>query len=463
MNTFLQKYNKSLKWVISAMTMAILSSPVSAKIEGVIDTTTAGAPVFNMVASEFHISTPDGDSVLIWGYSVNGSVAQYPGPTLMVNQGDMVTINLTNTLNDFKAGFLPVINLGIKTSMLFPGQTGVTATGGTAGLITNESSSATNTVTYTFTASEPGTYMYQSGTNQSLQQEMGLVGTIIVRPTTNPTTQAYNSADTAYDYEYLMFLTEMDPQVHYSVEFAKSTADLDAIDNTKNHPVLWFINGRNGPDTFSPANATFLPHQPYGSIAQVNPGGVALIRYVNAGRDLHPFHTHGNHYRLLARDGRLLQSATVTTNSGPADLSREDFTLQAVPGATYDTTWKWTGVGMGWDVYGDPAIDPLTAHTCDTLAGFDTITGEYCPDHGKPFPVLLTNQAELTFGGFYSGSPFIGAFANLPPGEGGLNLNGGMFYMWHSHNEREIVNNDIYPGGMMTMMVVEPASVTIAK
>jgi hypothetical protein len=27
--------------------------------------------------------------------------------------------------------------------------------------------------------------------------------------------------------------------------------------------------------------------------------------------------------------------------------------------------------------------------------------------------------------------------------------------MWHSHNEREMVNNDIFPGGMMTMLIIE--------
>ena len=28
--------------------------------------------------------------------------------------------------------------------------------------------------------------------------------------------------------------------------------------------------------------------------------------------------------------------------------------------------------------------------------------------------------------------------------------------MWHSHNEKELVNNDIFPGGLMTMLIVEP-------
>jgi len=33
--------------------------------------------------------------------------------------------------------------------------------------------------------------------------------------------------------------------------------------------------------------------------------------------------------------------------------------------------------------------------------------------------------------------------------------------MWHSHTERELVNNDIYPGGMLTMMVIVPPWVDI--
>jgi hypothetical protein len=33
--------------------------------------------------------------------------------------------------------------------------------------------------------------------------------------------------------------------------------------------------------------------------------------------------------------------------------------------------------------------------------------------------------------------------------------------MWHSHNELELTNNDIFPGGMFTMLVVEPPGVAI--
>jgi len=29
-------------------------------------------------------------------------------------------------------------------------------------------------------------------------------------------------------------------------------------------------------------------------------------------------------------------------------------------------------------------------------------------------------------------------------------------YMWHSHNEKEIVNNNVFPGGLMTMALILP-------
>jgi hypothetical protein len=94
-------------------------------------------------------------------------------------------------------------------------------------------------------------------------------------------------------------------------------------------------------------------------------------------------------------------------------------------------------------------------------AGDPLEPGEYAPDHGKPFPVILPEQLEITRGANWSGSPFLGTFGSVPPGEGGFNMNAGYFYMWHSHLEVEMVNNDIFPGGMMTMLIIEPPGVPI--
>ena len=58
---------------------------------------------------------------------------------------------------------------------------------------------------------------------------------------------------------------------------------------------------------------------------------------------------------------------------------------------------------------------------------------------------------------------FLGDEGPLPIGEGGLNPSGAFFYMWHSHNEVELINFDIFPGGMLTMMAVEHPSAPIPR
>lgn len=399
---------------------------------------------FDFTATPGHISTGEGNTVLVWGYTISGSATtQYPGPTLIVNEGDVVTINLTN-------------NLSVPTSIVFPGHN-ATATGGTPGLLTNEAAAAGGTVSYTFAATHPGTYMYHSGTNPDLQVDMGLVGAIIVRPSGGGQT-AYGDASTAYDYEVLFLLTDMDPRFHDLVEFGR----MNEIDTNAFHPVYWFINGRNGPDTVLDNNVSWLPTQPYNCLPRIRPGERILIRFVGGGRDPHPLHTHGNHFNLVAKDGRML-----STDGISADLAVADFTQTVNPGETYDGIFTWTGEKMGWDMYGHTAADGITlvdSVNNETGAagadGFDDVTYEYVADHEKPLPVELPGIQELTFSPFYSGSPYLGGGAFLPPGEGGFNQNGGYYYMWHSHSEKELTNDDIFPGGMLTFLIIEPPSVT---
>src|SRR5215468_9233224 len=143
-------------------------------------------PTFNLTAQQAFLNQPDGEAIYSWGYGCNGAPAgfqptlpnqncptmQVPGPTLIVTEGASVTVTLTNNLPT-AAG---------NTSILFPGFT-VATTGGVTGLLTQEAAPG-GTVTYTFTASSPGTHAYYSGTQGDLQIEMGLYGAIIVIPAT---------------------------------------------------------------------------------------------------------------------------------------------------------------------------------------------------------------------------------------------------------------------------------------
>lgn len=436
------KIIKKAVLVLSAMAVAAVlgAAPALAVIDGITGTT------FNFTATPGYISGGDGRQIYIWGYADGAGAVQYPGPTLLLHEGDAVTITLTNNLPDLPGG-LPGSN---TTSMIFPGMTGVTTTvgdPGVPGLLAQEAVSGGGTVTYTFTATNPGTYYYQSATNPDLQVEMGLFGAIIVYPTgsfpaaigtpgipgTSTPGQAYNdtSGDSAYDREYLFLLSEMDPRVHQSVELGLP------FDTSTFFATYWFINGRNGPDDMNDPYLAWLPTQPYNSVPRMHPGENVLCRLINMGRDLHPFHAHGNHTMIIAEDGKLL-----STTGAAADLARMNFTMTMAPGRTADEIYTWTGAGLGWDIYGHAPSDAQQP-------------GEYAPDHGKAFPTVIPSRHDLFFGVFYSGSPFLGAAGPLPPGEGGYNPTSAFTFMFHSHTEKELVNNNIFPGGMMTLMFVE--------
>lgn len=404
---------------------------------------------FELVARQDVIVTSDGDSTVIWGYAVTNRAtgetgrAQYPGPTLIVTEDVPVTITLRNELPD-ESG---------NVSMVFPGHQ-VYASDGVEGLLTREARQAhlqpvilpEKRVIYTFTPTEPGTYLYRSGTRADMHVEMGLFGALIVRPAATPAggdpgkKYAYNHVDTEYDREFLYLVSEMDPLIHRQVE----EQQWNLINFTKYFPTNWFINGRNFPDLMAENNVPWLPTQPYNCQPRMHPGEKVLIRFIGAGRQAHPMHFHGNDFETIAVDGRLLSSGP---GAGP-DLAWQATTIKSIPGQTADIVWGWTGKELGWDIYGHSPEDPLEPH-------------EYAPNHGKPFPVVLPPRDAVTYGAFYSGSPFLGGEGELPPGHAGMNAAGGYFYMWHSHTEKELTSNDIWPGGLVSFMIVEHPDVPI--
>jgi len=493
-------------------------------------------PAFNLMAQASSISQPDGAAVYSWGYGCNGAPAgfapaaitngfcnsmQVPGPTLIVTENQTVTVTLTNNL-PAAAG---------NTSILFPGFN-VTATGGVAGLMTQEAAPG-GTVTYTFTASSPGTRAYYSGTQGDLQVEMGLYGAIIVLPASVPSgctgalhaanltaeqfwgeadfrlaAAAYDHASTCYDREYLFQFAEMDPKVH-AAALAQVTAAGNctagapgcslSVPTEPYQPAYFLINGRSMPDDMDANYALEYPHQPYNGNPHMHPGELTLIRVIGQGRWQHPFHEHGNHVRILARDGNLILSQTDATKLG----GRLEFTTDTTPGQAFDGIFYWSGKGLNWDPYGHHpgSSDPSATLACTPDAnGYNTGAPtainfwEWCQDHNKPVqvapfgdvasggPATLPDPNIFANGPWYGGSPYLGPDATLratgcmPSGAAQTNApncgatgstppsgtianspsgEAGFAFMWHSHNEREITTNNIFPGGMLMMMLVD--------
>jgi FtsP/CotA-like multicopper oxidase with cupredoxin domain len=477
-------------------------------------------PTFNLTAQPAYLTQPDGQMIYSWGYGCatapagfaptmpgqNCPAMQVPGPTLIVTEGNVVTVTLTNNLPS-SAG---------NTSILFPGFI-VSPTGGVAGLMTQEAAPGAS-VTYTFTAATPGTHSYYSGTQGDLQIEMGLYGAIIVLPRSIPTActaglhaanlaaenhwgeadfrlaaAAYDHPKTCYDREYLFQFSEIDPRIH-SQALAQVNARTGCVAGAPGcsltvatepyHPAYFMINGRSMPDDMDPNYAVEYPHQPYNGNPHMHPGEEVLLRIIGQGRWQHPFHEHANHVRILARDGNLILSST-----NPADLAGPAlFTTTTTPGMAMDGLFYYTGRGLNWDMYGHnpKSGEPIAKLPCTPDAnGYNTGDPtainfwEWCQDHNKPLqaapfgdvasggPATLPDANILTNGAWYGGSPYLGpdatqratgstgttppsgTIANSPGGEAGF------AFMWHSHNEREITTNNAFPGGMMMMMLVD--------
>jgi FtsP/CotA-like multicopper oxidase with cupredoxin domain len=486
-----------------------------------------GTPVFNLTAQPAYLNQPDGSSVYSWGYGCQSTwsptflpatiaspssgcpLMQVPGPTMIVTEGDVVTVNLSNGLPT-AAG---------NTSILFPGFT-VQATGGVQGLLAQEAAPA-GTVTYTFTASSPGTHSYYSGTQGDLQIEMGLYGAVLVLPKSNdhnigsctPLGQipahyapeadfrlapaAYNHAKACYDREYLFQFAEMDGNIHNKalqqvsdpVRVAACATGASTpgcsleVPTEPYHPNFFMINGRSMPDDMDANYEVEYPHQPYNGNPHLHPGEQVLLRIIGQGRWQHPFHEHANHVRILGRDGNLILSQSNAGDlAGPAL-----FTTTTTPGQTMDGIFYFTGRGLNWDMYGHnpKSSDTLATLPCDPdLNGYNTHTTalnyyEWCADHNKPLeanplgdiagggPITLPNPNILTNGAWYGGTPYLGPDATTRSGGPGLDNmqpsnaqanpanERGWAYMWHSHNEREITTNNVFPGGMMMMLLVD--------
>ena len=107
-------------------------------------------------------------------------------------------------------------------SIIFPGQEDVLANGapaqpqfdGSGALVslTHVAARAGGSVTYSFVATRPGTFLYESGTEPQKQVRMGLFGALLVRPTSGADF-AYNRADSQFTPgdEFMVLLSEIDP------------------------------------------------------------------------------------------------------------------------------------------------------------------------------------------------------------------------------------------------------------
>ena len=200
-----------------------------------------------------------------------------PVPQLRVTEGDTVRAIFRNNLQE-------------TTGVHFHGQRVPNAVDGVP-LITQDPIVPGGEWTYEFVARVPGSHMYHSHHNATDQVGRGLLAAFIVEPR-DPAKR---------------------PENLYGV-----TQDIIWISNDTLGGFT--INGRGFPAT-------------YPIVAQK--GEKLLIRFMNEGLMMHPWHLHGMHMRVVARDGYPLGGAEFTCD-----------TLGVNPGERFDVVVDCDEVGV---------------------------------------------------------------------------------------------------------------------
>lgn len=191
-----------------------------------------------------------------------GYNGQWPGPTIRVTEGDRVRAVFTNNLKE-------------TTTVHFHGVEFTDFTQDGVPFVTQKPIVPGGTYAYEFTASRPGSLMYHSHHNATDQVGRGLLGAFLVEPKANPA---------KYDREYVWISN-------------------DSLGG-------FTINGHGFPATVPVLAAV---------------GETVLIRFMNEGILMHPWHSHGYRMRIVARDGYPLGSAAFDCD-----------TLGVNPGERYD-------------------------------------------------------------------------------------------------------------------------------
>jgi Multicopper oxidase len=448
---------------------------------------------FVLTATTGYISTPDGNAIFMWGYANGNGSFQYPGPVLCANEGDNVTITLKDSLP-------------VATSLVFPGLTKVRVDGQLASLdVSNAANQSLSkpaasgaAVTYTFPAGDPGTYLYQSGTNPEVQARMGMVGALVVRPALQGLFNAYaqdttgtvanpcasdpvlknpeiknraqvtatHAAELAVGFvydncssvfnggaEYMHLLSEIDPHMHHAIEVATcmpiSTANGGpactpvadpTYDMTKYLPRYFFINGRSFPDTITPNFSSSIPTQPYGALVHVMPFSL---------------NTTAGHSADAPDDFNPLPAAVRFLNGGPVNYpfhphSNHDKQI-GQDGRMLVNNLGATPVDTSIDHFGF-VIDP--GQTTEAL--FSWTDAQKWDPATNPIGVAEPGAQNRADGPYWSGSPYLGQKLPLLNGITQWNQCGEYYHFAHSHDLVHVTNYGSPGGGMLTLIRVDP-------
>ena len=373
-------------------------------------TSPAGAPVpvwafVTLSAAESNAGVPDAATL---------AQAVVPGPMLTADSGGSLTVHLLN--------LLPV-----PVSLVIPGQPGALNPVWTdaSGLVTaqgtrpagdyksrvrslNTETAPGATGTYTWSALNPGSYLYESGTHQAVQVQMGLHGGLVVASGTTAAGAATGTAypGIAYARQVTMYLTEIDTAMHRTID-ASPTHDATPTGSAKLSPLEYW------PDVFLTTQQVMSPDftliPVVGGHGQLQPSVLTLMRFFNATLRSHVQVVQDEYAAIIAEDGHPYRypknQYSVLLDAGKTkDAVLTPIVAETV--AVYDRMLNTGGVGaakQGMVAYLD-IVAPNTPNAVNdsyttqqgvtlTVPAKGVLANDVSPDKGTLTAQLVTTSA----------------------------------------------------------------------
>jgi FtsP/CotA-like multicopper oxidase with cupredoxin domain len=382
--------------------------------------------------------------------------AQFPGPVIWAEKGQVVEIRLKNLGVTTKSAPNDPHTIHLHGLDVDAANDGVPETSVAAVPANGRDLGAGNVVVYMFTPEYEGTYMYHCHQEAQIHVQMGMYGALVVynpgdgAALNGPTTgggNLYGKWD--YDKDYILLLSEFDLGQHKAEERAGAAGGYNSV-NYK--PQYWFINGLGFPQTihvntpgfnYQNWSLAYPGYDPFiqGSITGASGPTKVLLRVINLGFQTQPMHMHGYHAKVVGSDqrdwfwaeapyGEGLEKNTLTVGSGETYEWIIDFSQQSMATSLYPT---------GTQSRYDPATNLPVANTDPN---FPAIPDPFVP--GKA----------------YIGGPVVGPDIQASQGPGGLPpelpFTLGQYFPFHNHDDYKATNNGVYPGGMFTLIHTLP-------
>lgn len=334
------------------------------------------------------------------------------------------------------------------------------------------------TATYYFNPENPGTYMYHCHVEASEHVQMGMYGALVIYPSVRSLAKAgitmdqcgfwrldgvkqrqipryashrqfaYNQIDTFFDKEYIMLLSDIDLKWHQTVQTTLQTGITFNASNFK--PDFWLVNGRAFPDTLLPHPQTADPTEDenltqinYESYVHVKTGQKFMLRMINMGYQVVPWHIHGWHFTIIGKDAHQSPFLKIASELDlRSDVIQEmGFTLTIGSGETYDLlilAEDKRPIYQNYIFNGQDNIPSL----CSQMAALDSISHDLIANIPTE-PVTCREINTVNYVDLCNADQF------FP-----------QFYPMHNHDDYKVTNTNTlanpafseYPGGQLTLI-----------